>query len=183
MLFISHSDCGILLWQCKQFKTIDLNVSVCLLFFLSVRVYEDQLKKILCVHAKSRQSCLTVQPMDGSLPGSSVHGILQARILEWVAVPSCRGSSCRIESAFPVTPALQVDFLPLSHRGSLEDRIHHTFQFCMVFVNSLVLFNSLMSGQKSLLCPNYMGPSHQGMSNLPAWPLFTPRSATIAYSA
>ena len=31
--------------------------------------------------------------MDCSLPGSTVHGILQARILEWVAVPSSRGSS------------------------------------------------------------------------------------------
>ena len=33
-------------------------------------------------------------PMDYSLPGSSVHGILQARILEWVAISSSRGS-CR----------------------------------------------------------------------------------------
>jgi len=32
-------------------------------------------------------------PIDCSLPGSSVHGILQARILEWVALPSSRGSS------------------------------------------------------------------------------------------
>ena len=32
-------------------------------------------------------------PMDCSLPGSSVHGILQARILEWVAVSFSRGSS------------------------------------------------------------------------------------------
>ena len=32
-------------------------------------------------------------PVDCSLPGSSVHGILQARILQWVAVPSSRGSS------------------------------------------------------------------------------------------
>ena len=31
--------------------------------------------------------------MDCSPPGSSVHGILQARILEWVAIPSCRGYS------------------------------------------------------------------------------------------
>ena len=31
--------------------------------------------------------------MDYSLPGSSVHGILQARILEWVAISSSRGSS------------------------------------------------------------------------------------------
>ena len=48
----------------------------------------------VCVHAKSLQSCLTLcDPMDYSLPGSSVHGILQARILEWVAMPSSRGSS------------------------------------------------------------------------------------------
>ena len=44
--------------------------------------------------AKLLQSCPTLcDPMDYSLPGSSVHGILQARILEWVAVPSSRGSS------------------------------------------------------------------------------------------
>ena len=43
----------------------------------------------VCVHAKSLQLC----PMDCSLPGSTVHGILQARILEWVATPSSMGSS------------------------------------------------------------------------------------------
>ena len=43
------------------------------------------------------------------LPGSSVHGILQARILEWVATSSSRGSSWpRIE---PKSPALQAGFL------------------------------------------------------------------------
>ena len=43
---------------------------------------------------KIAQSCLTLcDPMDWGLPGSSVHGILQARILEWVAVPFSRGSS------------------------------------------------------------------------------------------
>ena len=40
------------------------------------------------------QSCLALcDPMDCSPPGSSVHGILQARILQWVAMPSSRGSS------------------------------------------------------------------------------------------
>ena len=40
------------------------------------------------------QSCLTLfDPMDCSPPYSSVHGILQARILEWVAIPFSRGSS------------------------------------------------------------------------------------------
>ena len=46
------------------------------------------------MHAKLLQLCLTLcDPMDCSPPGSSVHGILQAKILEWVAVPSSRGSS------------------------------------------------------------------------------------------
>ena len=40
------------------------------------------------------QSCLTLwDPMEGSSPGSSVHGILQARIVDWVAIPFSRGSS------------------------------------------------------------------------------------------
>ena len=40
------------------------------------------------------QSCLTLcDPMNCSLPGSSVHGILQARILEWVAISFSGGSS------------------------------------------------------------------------------------------
>ena len=39
------------------------------------------------------QLCLTLQPMDCSLPGPSVHGIFQARILEWVAIPFFRGPS------------------------------------------------------------------------------------------
>ena len=42
-----------------------------------------------CIRAKSLQLCLILcDPMDYSLPGSSVHGILQVRILEWVARPS-----------------------------------------------------------------------------------------------
>ena len=46
------------------------------------------------LHAKSLQLCLTFcDPMNCSPPGSSVHGILQKRILEWVAMPSSRGSS------------------------------------------------------------------------------------------
>ena len=40
------------------------------------------------------QSCLTVfDPMECSLPGSSIHGIFQARILEWAAISFSRGSS------------------------------------------------------------------------------------------
>ena len=50
--------------------------------------------KTVYVHAKLPQSCSTLcNPMDCSLPGSSVHGILQARIVEWVVMLSSRGSS------------------------------------------------------------------------------------------
>ena len=48
----------------------------------------------VCVHAKSLQSCLTLCDLvNCSPPGSSVPGILQARILEWVAMHSFRGPS------------------------------------------------------------------------------------------
>ena len=47
-----------------------------------------------CAHILVAQLCRTLyDPMVCSLPGSSVHGILQARILEWVAIPFSRGSS------------------------------------------------------------------------------------------
>ena len=41
----------------------------------------------------SQSSPTLCDPMDFSLPGSSVHGIFQARILEWVAISFSRGSS------------------------------------------------------------------------------------------
>ena len=47
----------------------------------------------LCMLSRFSHVRLFVTPMDCSLPGSSVHGIFQARILEWVAMPSSRGSS------------------------------------------------------------------------------------------
>ena len=48
----------------------------------------------VCVHLVA-QSCLTFcDPLDCSLPGSSVHGIFSGKKLEWVAIFSSRGSSC-----------------------------------------------------------------------------------------
>ena len=47
-----------------------------------------------CVRAKLLQARLTLcDSMDHSLPGSSVHGIFQARMLEWLAMPSSGVSS------------------------------------------------------------------------------------------
>ena len=80
-----------------------------------------------CVHAKSLQLCPTpCYPMDHSLPGSSVHGIFQAKILEWVAMPSSRRSSR------PLNPGLlhcRRILYHLSHLGSPSNNyltiIHH----------------------------------------------------------
>ena len=47
----------------------------------------------MCACAQSLQSCPTVWPMDWRLTGFSVHGILQGRILEWVATCFSRGLS------------------------------------------------------------------------------------------
>ena len=67
----------------------------------SVLVYSFSLFNVMitylphdCMCAKSLQLCLTLwDPSDCSLPGFSVHGILQARILEWASISSSRGSS------------------------------------------------------------------------------------------
>ena len=48
----------------------------------------------VCVARLVAQSCPTLyDPMDSNLPGSAVHGIYQARILEWAAISFSRGSS------------------------------------------------------------------------------------------
>ena len=59
-----------------------------------------------------------VQLLDYSLPGSSIHGISQARILEWVAISSSRGSSQPRDPTRILLLYWQVNFLALSHLGS-----------------------------------------------------------------
>ena len=66
------------------------------------------------------QSCLTLcDPTDCSPPGSSVHGVLQARIQEWVDLPSPGAlPSPGVGPALPVSSALQTDGLPAGPSGS-----------------------------------------------------------------
>ena len=69
--------------------------------------------------------CLTLRDlMDSGPPGSSDHGISQARILEWVAISFSRKSSWHRES---VSPAWQKDSLQLSHLGSPDSDYKCTF--------------------------------------------------------
>ena len=59
-------------------------------------IIEEEEKEPFDIISESEvaQSCPALcDPMDCSLPGSSVHGISQARLLEWVAISFSRGSS------------------------------------------------------------------------------------------
>ena len=75
---------------CKS-NTVSLGIQLTQavkLYCTSELVYQWKMKVLVA------QLCLTLcNPTDYSPPGSSVHGILQARILEWVAIPFFRGSS------------------------------------------------------------------------------------------
>ena len=82
-----------LLWK-QLFLTSKLSLPLT----LSVRARKRQewAKNSLSTgnNSKVAQSCPTLcDPMDYSLPGSSVHGLFQARVLEWVAISFSRGSS------------------------------------------------------------------------------------------
>ena len=94
----------------------------------------------ICIHVNLLQSCPTLgDPMDCSPPGPSVHGILQARVLEWVVMPSFGGSyQPRDRNCISVTPAFLADSLSLSHQGS-PFSIHIIFSqisfTCLIFIS------------------------------------------------
>ena len=105
------------------------------------------------MHAKLLQSCPTLcSPMDCSPPGSSVHGILQARILEWVAVPSSKG-------LFPtqgLNPRLvglllwQAGSLPLAPPGKPLQKYYPSDRF-MPF--TFLMLSVIGKIQADILCP------------------------------
>ena len=80
--------------------------------------------------AKSLQSCPTLcDPIDGSPPGSPIPGILQARILEWVAMsPPGDLPDPGIEL---ISPALQANSLPLIHQQNLTAAAAKSLQSCL----------------------------------------------------
>ena len=87
------------IWEKINLKTMSS------LFFFLVKIYnlnrysvctmeasENVLSILVDPEMKVVQLCLILRyPMDGNLPGISVHGILQARILAWVAIPLSKG--------------------------------------------------------------------------------------------
>ena len=65
------------------------------------------------------QSCPTLcDPMDCSLSGSSIHGIFQARVLEWIAISFSSGSSQPRNRTWLGLPQYRQTLYRLSHQGS-----------------------------------------------------------------
>ena len=87
------------LWKKPECSFWAIPITCCQIYsligkiFIGILLNARKCSRLLCVCAKSLQSLLTLcDPIDCSPPGS-FHGILQAKILEWVAVPFSRGSS------------------------------------------------------------------------------------------
>ena len=113
----------------------------------------------MCVHAKSLQLCPTLcDAMDCSPPGSSVHGILQARILEWVAVPSSSGSNLCLLCLMH----WQAGSLPMICNLFHYFKVRALFFFCccffklhlfLVFICHSVQFSSVAQSRLTLCDP------------------------------
>ena len=98
-------------------------------------------------------SCLKLcDLMDCSPPGFSVHGILQVRILEWVAMSSSRDvPDPGIE---PGSPALQADSLPTELQGTLSDQSRQQTSLELSGVQVVALQSEVREGQGSMTgCP------------------------------
>ena len=118
----------------------------------------------LCMYAQLFHLCPTLcDPMDCSPPSSSVHGILQARILEWVALPFSRGSCW---PRYWTGASCVAD-------GFLTDWVTRTalWQFCQVIIyfcfillvteSSLLNYNNFLKAYICIICS-----PHQNLINV-----------------
>ena len=88
------------------------------------------------------QSCLTLcDPMDYSLPGSSVHGILQVRILEWVVIPD--------PGIKPGSPTLQADSLLFEPPGKPSIVLNFQMNIGITSMFVKILYSQATSSLKS----------------------------------
>ena len=112
--------------------------SQCWVFYMSV-----------CMRVKSLQLCLTLcDPIDYSLPGTSVHEILQARILEWVAMPSSKGSSQPRENVHLLCLLhWQAGSLPLAppEEALYMSRVHYLWPWLEIWKTLLKLWKQYLN--------------------------------------
>ena len=103
---------SILLYYFLDFIWKDLSLYISWTLFYACHFMKRQLKVLVT------PSCPTLcNPMDGSLPASSVHEILQARIMEWVTISFSRGSSWPQDQT-QISCIVDGFFYHLSHLGS-----------------------------------------------------------------
>ena len=103
-----------------------------------IYLYLDKMKVLVTSHV------WLCDPIDCGPPGSSVHGILQARILEWVAIPSSRGSS-QLRDRTQGSLSLQADSSPSEPPGNIY--------ICEIICRTFLLL------PKASLCPSAVFPS------------------------
>ena len=114
------------------------------------------------------QSCLTLSDaMDCGLPGSSVHGILQARILKQVAISSSRGSSQQVDSFFLVAT---IKIIYCNWRLI-------TSQYCSGFCHTLTWISH---GCTCVPCPE--PPSHSPLHPIPQGHPSAPALSTLPHA-
>ena len=82
-------------WHLLVFTIYSSDILLCILCLYVYCVYKGRIPwHQIIVKGLVPESCPTLcDPMDRSLPASSVHGVFQVRILEWAAIPFSRGSS------------------------------------------------------------------------------------------
>ena len=102
---------------------------------------ESKTKKYISGGGLVAKSCPTLcNPMDRNLWGSFVNGVLQARILEWVAISS-PGDLTHRPKDWPTSPALQMDFFtaeppregPMFYRFSHFENISHLKETILIW--------------------------------------------------
>ena len=119
--------------QSKTYKSF-----LCFLsFFHTLSVWMWNMALFL-IHVYARSCPTLCNPVDCSPPGPSVHGIFQGRILEWVAMPSSRGSSQPMDQRILCLLHWQADSLPTApqvEHGSIpqlqEKMLHLTEGTCV----------------------------------------------------
>ena len=116
-----------------------------LVIFLTIYVYTNMhtsyYKSVSCWSCSTLWTW-TCDPMDCSLPGSSVHRILQARMLEWVAIPFSRGSSQPRDQTWVSCIAGRF-FTILNHQGNQATMGIHYFSLFLKKNSKVAHFSDL----------------------------------------
>ena len=145
----------------------------------SIHIQKHQVLHLCCCCLVAQSCPILCSPMDCSLTGSSVHGIFQVGILDWVAISYFRGSSWLREWTHISckSPALQAKSLPLSHQASniFADcsiwvwwlKLVHVVEWNIVLFSILITFSGfnwscliiIVFQLPTILCGNYSSSS------------------------